>query len=61
MAKNLGQKNFRGVASAQGVGVCWEECPVFEISVQVELVVVSLGSKNLQCLVPAVLSRCHFR
>lgn len=40
MAKNLGQKNFWGVASAQGVRVCWEECPVFEISVQVELVVV---------------------
>lgn len=39
MAKNLGQ-NFWGVASAQGVCVCWEECPVFEISVQVELVVV---------------------
>lgn len=34
---------------------------MFEISVQVELVVVLLGSKNLQCLVPAVLSCCHFR
>ena len=45
----------------QGVCVCPAECPVFEISVQVELVVVSLGSKNLRCLVPAVLSCCRFR